>query len=295
MARINTLTNFLTDVANAIRHKTGKSQAIACENFDTEIESISGGANLQIKSVTITQNTTTNITPDTGYDGLSSVSVTTNVPQQIPTITNAIELISYSNNIFQNFKNYLKNIKDNYGTYTDQPITLYSPEGYQYYVIQKRSDGTYRIVWSKYLNIASFYSNSSFKFCGIHVFEASTYVNDDLVIRSDLPYDLETFTNRILNFEINSATITNKFEGSYMPNNFYYSNTFNNIDDLINAITSLNGNITYTNWTSGYSFGAVKDTNYDFTYTNCNVMNFDTGEFLNDRIISHNETILPKS
>ena len=43
MARIDTLTNFLTDVADSIRSKTGKSDAIACEDFDTEIESISGG------------------------------------------------------------------------------------------------------------------------------------------------------------------------------------------------------------------------------------------------------------
>lgn len=43
MARIDTFGHFLTDVATAIRNKTGKSETIACEDFDTEIESISGG------------------------------------------------------------------------------------------------------------------------------------------------------------------------------------------------------------------------------------------------------------
>lgn len=82
MARTNNLTNFLTDVADSIREKTGKSDPIPCEDFDTEIESISGGGepNLQYKSVTITTNTTTTITADSGYDGLNEVAVTTNVP-----------------------------------------------------------------------------------------------------------------------------------------------------------------------------------------------------------------------
>ena len=35
---------------------------------------------LQTKSVTITENTTTEVTPDSGYDGLEKVNVTTNVP-----------------------------------------------------------------------------------------------------------------------------------------------------------------------------------------------------------------------
>lgn len=43
MARIDTLGNFLTDVAAAIKDKTGKTDTITPANFDTEISSIEGG------------------------------------------------------------------------------------------------------------------------------------------------------------------------------------------------------------------------------------------------------------
>lgn len=42
MARIDTLANFLTDVATAIKSKTGKTDPITPANFDTEIISIQG-------------------------------------------------------------------------------------------------------------------------------------------------------------------------------------------------------------------------------------------------------------
>lgn len=52
MARIDTLGHFLTDVADAIREKTGSSDAIAAEDFDTEIENIpSGGGTVEEKDV----------------------------------------------------------------------------------------------------------------------------------------------------------------------------------------------------------------------------------------------------
>jgi hypothetical protein len=43
MARTDTLGNFLTDVAEAIRNKTGKTDKLTPASFDTEIEGTTGG------------------------------------------------------------------------------------------------------------------------------------------------------------------------------------------------------------------------------------------------------------
>ena len=79
MARTDTLNNFLTDVGDSIRSKKGTTDKIPASNFDNEIESIQTTPNLQSKSITITSNGTQNVTADESYDGLSDVSVTTDV------------------------------------------------------------------------------------------------------------------------------------------------------------------------------------------------------------------------
>lgn len=96
MARIDNLTNFLTDVATSIRTKKGTTDKISPKDFDTEIESIQSGGgtpNLQEKSVTITENTTTQIIADSDYDGLSKVSVITNVVGGVAEPTKGIQII----------------------------------------------------------------------------------------------------------------------------------------------------------------------------------------------------------
>lgn len=49
MARTDTLGNFLTDVANAIRTKKGTSETILARDFDTEIENLPSGGDYNAK------------------------------------------------------------------------------------------------------------------------------------------------------------------------------------------------------------------------------------------------------
>ena len=79
MARTNTLTNFLTDVASAIKQKTGDNTLIPASEFDTEILSIQTGGVYQTKSLTIAQNGNYTLLPDNGYDAISQFNLAVNV------------------------------------------------------------------------------------------------------------------------------------------------------------------------------------------------------------------------
>lgn len=78
MAKNNNLTDFLTGVANAIRAKKGTTSTINPQSFESEIASLSTGKTEQEKAVTITENGTTEVSPDTG-NVLSKVTVTVSV------------------------------------------------------------------------------------------------------------------------------------------------------------------------------------------------------------------------
>ena len=78
MARINNLNDFLVDVSNAIKQKTGNNTPIPASEFDTEILSIPTKETYQEKSITIRQDGNYSLLPDSGYGALSKANITVN-------------------------------------------------------------------------------------------------------------------------------------------------------------------------------------------------------------------------
>ena len=80
-SEITRLETAKSDIATAITNKgVTVPSGTKLDGMAALIGSIeSGGANFQTKSVMYTENGTSTITPDDGYDGLSSVDVTVNV------------------------------------------------------------------------------------------------------------------------------------------------------------------------------------------------------------------------
>lgn len=87
MARINNLSNFLTDVATAIKNKKGSQTAIPAANFDTEISNLPSQGVYQHKQVTVVDNGSVTVLPDTGYDAIDQLDLTVNIPLQQKTYT----------------------------------------------------------------------------------------------------------------------------------------------------------------------------------------------------------------
>lgn len=96
MAKTDNLTDFLTGVAGAIRTKKGTTALINPQDFESEIGSIDTAKPEQNKTLTVTENGTQTVKPDTGKV-LSNVTVITNVPAT-PTEEKTVDLAMVSGN-----------------------------------------------------------------------------------------------------------------------------------------------------------------------------------------------------
>ena len=97
----------LVAIADSIRSKTGSTDGMKVAEIPQKIEAIETGSNINIqasKSVTYTSNGTATITPDEGYDGLSSVDVTVNVSGGEDVIIKRVTFNPSSNYLLSNDK-----------------------------------------------------------------------------------------------------------------------------------------------------------------------------------------------
>ena len=110
MARVNNLTNFLNDVATAIKTKLGDNTSIPAAEFDSKIMEIETAGNYQNKSITITTNGNYNLLPDTGYDAMDQVSIEVNVPVEGSSDFNAKMLLTSITGTTADLSKYIVNI-----------------------------------------------------------------------------------------------------------------------------------------------------------------------------------------
>ena len=97
----------LVAIADSIRSKTGSTDGMKVAEIPQKIEAIETGSNINIqasKSITYTSNGTATITPDAGYDGLSSVDVTVDVSGGEDVIIKRVTFKPSSNYLLSNDK-----------------------------------------------------------------------------------------------------------------------------------------------------------------------------------------------
>lgn len=190
------------------------------------------------------------------------------------TIDTLAKLNTACTNAFDSFIKCIDDTKDSYEAYTSEAVTLYTPNSTcTNYMIHKKSDGTYRIIWST-LPYVGVRTSTSLCFC-------SPFINHP---------DYSLSIARTLGFI--KGTI---FDISMIPTgtgNNYYSNGFDTIDELITEIQKADGNITYTNYATNSSFSGVLDDPYLIPYTNTTAFDLRDGCVpIQSKKISANETI----
>lgn len=170
------------------------------------------------------------------------------------------------NNMLVDFDNYLQTLVNNYTAYTNEAITIYTPDADSTnFMIQKRSNGKYRIVWSNNAYYLCLISNSQQGFCSNRAVVGAYPVSNPITLSTSNPAGTKG----------------------------YYSGEFDTLESLLLAIQNSNGSgISYTSYGSGLIYSGVLDENWISPISNLPVFQSDLETpFINGRVLSHNTTI----
>lgn len=245
MARTDTLGNFLTDVADAIREKGGTSELIQASDFDTAIENLPSG-NPQPKTIS--------------------------------------ELNAIISSAVEEYNNYIDTIPNQYEGYTNNAMTLYTPNEYfKNYWIRYRN-GTYQIIWFPSCTYLWDYNNLGLN-TNIVAIMRNKYYN---VSKATLGFKMD-----IINYN-NLRSYENRSPFSTLPaelSRTYASPSYSTLEECLNAIQSTSTQ--YTN-AVGNEYGCE---NFSSGFTNMLYVNYsgnanDDDIFLYPKKISTNETIV---
>lgn len=219
-----------------------------------------GGTTINNQDITVTENG--EYTAESGYTGLGTVTV--NVPSNTP--TNLPDL----NTIATNFENNtLLTISNNRPTYTNNSITLYTPNASETnYVIVAKSGG-YRVYWSSGL-----FQRQPF----------STNPNDPVLF-------VEKPSNASGKIGSNYWVFGTKIDKYFR---YYYSDTIADLDELITKMQTPNG-LSYTAYTSMNYISYVGNLETGVYYSNAPFIDKDFNKLENVGILSYNETITVQS
>lgn len=224
---------------------------------------------LQDKSITITENRTQNITFDNGYDGLNSVQITTNVEATQKEVASLEDIRTTIDNDTFSIISYLMDYSNTYETYTNEPVTLYTPSAdCKYYTIRCRGINTYSILWLPPIFL---------KYYSVALFHTVCLIVSQRTYHADGTMDSISGTG----VSLGGMSIIG-----------YYSSNYSSIEECIEAMKS--PNTTYTQGTSAYKWSFDDPRQYgwsEYAFPCTNLPCFENDILLQSKKVSSDETI----
>ena len=223
---------------------------------------------LQDKKVTITSNGIKNIVADEDYAGLRIVEVETDVKSTVEDMKNIEDMQRVINSKIGDVIAYFRNYPDTYETYTNEPVTLYTPSvDCKYYTIRCRGLNSYSILWIpptfiNYYSVALFHT-------ALLTISKRTHLLDGNLYNSEGSISLGTYN----------------IVG-------YYSSNYSSIEECIEAMKS--PNTTYTEAPSSYKWSFEDPRQYgwsDYAFPCTNLPCFENNILLQSKKVSSDETI----